>query len=969
MLAQDDAPTSPAHLQTTSFNTLFRRNSVTTKVMTLFARYAGHVYLQEVVSPAIREMLSVSNVASCELDPTRLLPGQSVDANLKTLVELVSNVLDRLSDSTSVLPAAFREICGFLRVAVDTKFPGQGVAAIGGFMFLRFICPALVSPDAYNLIGSVAAGARRNLVLVAKTLQNVANMLPFGSKEAFMTPLNPFIEARIPEVRKLLERFSKVYAVERAPPLLASPKQGPALLRSVLAAAPASPTMPQQQQAALSSSSPSAPSSPQVGRSLRTSAPQLAPVVASVDYVAMGEEDKLATLQRLHLYLVSNLELFHMALLELPEGQTTLSRLTVALAQLGPPPEELPKRHLERRAGTQSGAKPSNRAAANAMDLKQLVQENAGKDSEEVVAAKVFYRFGTSKNGHPMLFYNPARWSRKMQDWSMLMYWMVQSAQALWTAPFELVIDLTGAKKDHYPDEAWCERLVRVLPPEVLRNCAALVVVNADALFKKFASSRWLTALVPPQLLDVVSFVSSPQDDWMRQYAANPKECGLLPNTLSMFVWTATWSDLELVAAVGSKGKRHLRLSRDFIQLAWPSKCLGQAVELVENVHISWVQDVLATTESPFELTILYHSDAGVERLCLRSRSSVLQIHSSIKAMQTRFTLTTPTVRTRVITTSDVPGTMLNLAFLNLGSPDPQTRTAGYNLLMAVCSYFHFSASAAQLLEASGLCVPKTNNKFVVRLSAGLAKEVPSITLEFILECLHGLEAVSFEAKHLCLAYLKPWLPNLRSYFVEADGDKPARLTGMITQFVQLSVSETQIRPTVLAKIWKPLGRMPASLELTLQVLFQHTLSSGCGADEVAVMADAIITMAAQSPQMVTGKLVQRLMSTLRATGTDAVDELSEHALFQELALVLRMLLMVSFDNLIEARHHLPEVVLACSLLFAHGDWLQRVTVHRLLLNLAHAAFLHQRDADTQDTALLMVLLEMDRPTAKVHFG
>ena len=93
-----------------------------------------------------------------------------------------------------------------------------------------------------------------------------------------------------------------------------------------------------------------------------------------------------------------------------------------------------------------------------------------------------------------------------------------------------------------------------------------------------------------------------------------------------------------------------------------------------------------------------------------------------------------------------------------------------------------------------------------------------------------------------------------------------------------------------------------------------------------------------------TGKIVSRLMSAIEATGqSDPKHELSEHKLFPKIALLSRFLLMVSFDNLIDVQHHLPEVVFVCSILFAHGDWVHRVTIHRLLINLVHSAYLLQQ--------------------------
>ena len=49
----------------------------------------------------------------------------------------------------------------------------------------------------------------------------------------------------------------------------------------------------------------------------------------------------------------------------------------------------------------------------------------------------------------------------------------------------------------------------------------------------------------------------------------------------------------------------------------------------------------------------------------------------------------------------DVPGTLLNMALLNLGSQDPNLRTAAYNLLCALTQHFDLRIEG-QLLETSG---------------------------------------------------------------------------------------------------------------------------------------------------------------------------------------------------------------------------------------------------------------------------
>ena len=66
---------------------------------------------------------------------------------------------------------------------------------IGGYIYLRFFNPVIVTPDAMNIIATKPNRIqRRNLILVAKVLQNLSNGLLFGDKEIYMKVLNQYIQ-------------------------------------------------------------------------------------------------------------------------------------------------------------------------------------------------------------------------------------------------------------------------------------------------------------------------------------------------------------------------------------------------------------------------------------------------------------------------------------------------------------------------------------------------------------------------------------------------------------------------------------------------------------------------------------------------------------------------------------------------------------------------------------------------------
>jgi hypothetical protein len=82
---------------------------------------------------------------------------------------------------------------------------------VGGFFFLRFMCPAIISPEGFGVLadGQVLLDeARRALVLVSKLLQNLANGKLFGSKEAYMVPMQEFILSHQEEIKDFFDELA-----------------------------------------------------------------------------------------------------------------------------------------------------------------------------------------------------------------------------------------------------------------------------------------------------------------------------------------------------------------------------------------------------------------------------------------------------------------------------------------------------------------------------------------------------------------------------------------------------------------------------------------------------------------------------------------------------------------------------------------------------------------------------------------
>merc|ERR1712130_88378 len=109
-----------------------------------------------------------------------------------------------------------RWICKQLKDLSKKKWPNadryQIGSLIGGYIYLRFFNPVIVTPDYLGFVDvKPAKHMRRNLILLAKVLQNISNGILFGDKESYMGELNKFVlESREP----LQDYFDKLVCVE-----------------------------------------------------------------------------------------------------------------------------------------------------------------------------------------------------------------------------------------------------------------------------------------------------------------------------------------------------------------------------------------------------------------------------------------------------------------------------------------------------------------------------------------------------------------------------------------------------------------------------------------------------------------------------------------------------------------------------------------------------------------------------------
>jgi len=99
-----------------------------------------------------------------------------------------------------------------LQAEVIKKFPNNEnvrYTAVGGFLFLRFFAPAILGPKLFGIIDEyIEPKISRTLTLIAKTIQNLANLIHFGEKEPYMMDMNTFIDSQITSMKKYINTVS-----------------------------------------------------------------------------------------------------------------------------------------------------------------------------------------------------------------------------------------------------------------------------------------------------------------------------------------------------------------------------------------------------------------------------------------------------------------------------------------------------------------------------------------------------------------------------------------------------------------------------------------------------------------------------------------------------------------------------------------------------------------------------------------
>uniref|UniRef100_A0A8C5AZ72 IQ motif containing GTPase activating protein 1 n=1 Tax=Gadus morhua TaxID=8049 RepID=A0A8C5AZ72_GADMO len=229
-------------------------NPTVIKMVVSFNRGArGQNALRQILAPAVKDIMDdkALNIKTDPVDiykswvnqmetqtgeasklPYEVTPEQAMaheevrtrlEASIKNMKAVTDKFLQAIVVSVDKIPYGMRFISKVLKDTLHEKFPDatedELVKIVGNLLYYRYMNPAIVAPDAFDIIelsagGQLTTDQRRNLGSIAKLLQHAASNKMFQGDNAHLNPINEYLTNSYQKFRRFILAACDVPSLE-----------------------------------------------------------------------------------------------------------------------------------------------------------------------------------------------------------------------------------------------------------------------------------------------------------------------------------------------------------------------------------------------------------------------------------------------------------------------------------------------------------------------------------------------------------------------------------------------------------------------------------------------------------------------------------------------------------------------------------------------------------------------------------
>ncbi|CCE61164.1 hypothetical protein TPHA_0A00790 [Tetrapisispora phaffii CBS 4417] len=889
---------------------ILRRNSIATRSLSIFSKAKGREFLIALISPILDELIESKDCFEIEklsID----------DKNTKTQIlifkKYLVKFLNSMKSSMNIFPPELLYICQMIYEEVSKRFPESALVAVGSFVFLRFICPALVSPETEDISSHMDAPVKRSLVQLAKIIQNLANSLDSTSKFTILQSEQDFLIKCNKEIFSNLKELSN-------------------LDRNIDI------------------------------KWYRES--QNNDVKLNFDFFHRFYYDHCLQLRGL---LLSNLH----SLDDIKLLKHSLFLSDRVLGVLGQPnwqaTIEIPKfikDNMEKysqlyefvsRTAIKASTDNTNLNSKYvyelmstdgnpvlALDFKKYKQEGASADLLAYRTIQVYSRFWTSKH---YILLNLSEYDHTDEiTYSVIFLLLKLIPEEAYQTCFG-VYNLNATKSFI---QFWNNN-------EIIEN-------------------RYVTFKCPYHFVNTINDEQLISDLGFRQqilYLID--DMRVLLNDIELY----DVDSKSMIPVTMSLGNRYFQILREEEMDFKPSGDAtimrvktNQVFEIsdVRNVSVSYSQaslneftinlinEEILTLTSPKYLEIIKmfsfsiaksEDDVVIENLSTSSRkeNGLTSFEFNLETISHIFVV----------------------AIVGLFSEDNEVKNNAYNLLAETQIAFKLDFGV-NLRFSRELYVPDDCSMFVKQITQALSVSSPELTGYTVKMVVDALENEVFKPDRVpqLLSCLNYWIPNLYEYVYLADEENgPEAFSYLIKVLIRLTLADSGFTSIYLQQIWNVLSLENPLTSIIVEEVINYALDRD---SENGDWACALPLIASMSTVDITAYIVRKLMDLLESFLPSFHLDVSTHS-WSELTILVRIAIPLFFESPLLAQMFLPDILFIISLLIDQGPKSIRGYFHELLMNVCHSLAINESLSESNRRALDNICSVFSQQKGKFTLG